>query len=151
MGKKLPYVKTIHTLANMRKILTLLVLFTVTANLPAQSKKKIKEADIQVKITWRIDYVGGKEVKYKEKEEYFNPNGKICEVKDYDASGVIKSDVKYIYSSDGQIIKEISLDKNGNVEQTIEYSYSGKLKTEKKITNSEGKVISKKVYEYRKR
>lgn len=56
----MPYVKTNHTISYMRKILTLLVLlFTVAVNLLAQSKK-IKEADIQVKITRRIESLAEK-------------------------------------------------------------------------------------------
>jgi hypothetical protein len=135
----------------MKKILFVLLLFSIGLNLQAQNKKKIKEAAIQEKITWKIDYVSGKEIKHKEKEEYYNIEGELSEIKEFEINGTIKSNIKYEYSTDGMIIKEIYLNKYGKVEQTIIYKYGGKLKTEKQVVDGDGKVIAKKFYEYKKR
>jgi len=133
----------------MRTISIITILLLSTVCLSAQSKKKIRESDLQSKITWKVDYVEGKEVKSKEKEEKFTTSGEIAEYIEYEADGSTKSHIKYLYSAEDKLVKEISLDKNGAVEQTIEYSYSGKLKTEKRTLNAKGKLVSKKIYEYK--
>ncbi len=133
----------------MRTICILLLLLLTTLCLSGQSKKKIRESELQAKITWKVDYIEGKEIKSKEKEEKFTTSGEIAEYIEYDVDGTKKSHIKYFYSADDNLVKEISLDRNGAVEQTIEYSYSGKLKTEKRTLNAKGKLISKKIYEYK--
>ena len=133
----------------MRTVYIVAVLLLSALSLSGQSKKKIRESDIQAKITWRIDYTGGQEVKRKEKEEKFTTSGEIAEYTEYEIDGSIKKHTKYIYSAEDNLIKEISLDKNGAVEQTIEYIYNGKLKTEKRTLNSKSQLVIKKVYEYR--
>lgn len=133
----------------MKNIYILAILLLTTVSLSAQSKKKIRESDIQSKITWKVDYVSGQEVKHKEKEEKFTTSGEIAEYIEYEVDGSIKSHTKYVYSAEDILIKEINLDKNGAIDQTIEYVYSGKLKTEKRTLNAKGQIISKKVYEYK--
>ena len=133
----------------MRFYYIIAVLLLTALSLSGQSKKKIRAAEIQVKITWKIDYVGGQEVKRKEKEETFTTSGEIAEYIEYENDGSTKSHIKYTYSVEDNLLKEVTLDKNGSVEQTIEYTYKGKLKTEKRTLNAKGIPISKKLYEYK--
>ncbi len=133
----------------MKTLYLVAILLLTTLCLSAQSKKKVRELDIQTKTTWKVDYVDGKEVKNKEKEEKFTTSGKIAEYIEYDADGSTKSHIKYDYSSEGKLVKEQIIGKNGAVEETYEYSYLGKLKTEKRKLNAKGKLVSKKIYEYK--
>jgi len=128
--------------------ITGLLLFA-TLSLSAQSKKKIRESEIQEKVTWKIDYIGGQEVKRKEKNEKFTTSGEIAEYIEYENDGTTKSHIKYVYSAEDNLLKEIYLDKSNATMQTIEYSYNGKLKTEKRTLNAKGQLISKKIYEYK--
>jgi len=133
----------------MKNIYILAILLLTTVSLSAQSKKKIRESEIQSKITWKVDYISGQEVKHKEKEEKFTTSGEVAEYIEYETDGKTKSHIKYVYSAEDILLKEILLDKNGAVEQTIEYVYSGKLKTEKRTLNAKGQLIGKKIYEYK--
>ena len=133
----------------MRTLYILTILMLTVLSLSGQSKKKIRESEIQVKTTWKIDYIEGQEIKWKEKEETFTTSGEISEYIEYDSDGSTKSHIKYTYSQDDNLLKEISLNKKGALEQTIEYYYKGKLKTEKRTLNAKGQLISKKIFEYK--
>lgn len=144
----------------------------------AQSKKDLKDAGI-VSRTEKTSKLEKKVmVNYIESTEKYDANGNKIESIEYKSDGDIKSYDQFEYNDKGKVIKEMHIDplskkpkeiieysygedeklmkeiyynKKNEIAKTVEYKYDNKLKTEKKITNGNGKVIETKTYIYEKK
>ena len=160
------------------KILTTFLLFSIPALLLAQSKKDLKDAGA-ISRTEKTSKIEKKStINYVESTEKYDNNGNKIEVIEYKSDGDIKVFDQFEYNDKGKLIKELHIDpisknpketivftygeddklikevyynKKNEVYKTVEYTYESKLKTEKKITNSTGKVIETKTYTYEKK
>ncbi len=160
------------------KILSTILLFSITGLLFSQSKKDLKDAGI-ISRTEKTSKVEKKTtITFVESVEKYDDNGNKMEVIEYKSDGDIKvytqfeyndkgklvketeidplskktkSTVEYSYSDDDKLIKEGYYNKKNELVKTVEYTYDGKIKTEKKVTNAAGKVIETKTYSYEKK
>ncbi|MEA3494659.1 MAG: hypothetical protein U9R42_01345 [Bacteroidota bacterium] len=123
------------------------ILLSISVN--AQSKKEIKKNAIESTTVWKYNYKSGKEKKQKESVLKFDKNGKIIEKIKYDKNtGKINKHIVFKYDSNGNKIKETSYYPDGKVKKVAKYTYNGTLKTEKKVYDDKGKLVSKKKYIY---
>lgn len=160
------------------KALSILILLVCTTGVWAQSKKDIKDAGV-VSRTEKTSKLEKKSmVNYTESIEKYDANGNKIEAIEYKSDGDIKNydqfeyndkgkvikemhidpiskkpkeTIEYFYGEEDKLVKEIYYNKKNEVSKTVEYQYENKLKTEKKITNSSGKVIETKTYTYEKK
>jgi hypothetical protein len=119
------------------------------SGLMAQNKKALKEGSISYKTEWQIDYKDGAENKYKDSEYKYDQDGNVLMEKTYDEKGTILTHFEYQYDSNGNQIVQITYNAKDKVVKREEFKYEGKLKVEKKVIGPDGKVKSKKIYEYK--
>lgn len=82
-----------------------------------------------------------------EKEEFFDDNGELIELKEYDEKGRIKKWEQYRYSTEGKLIEERFLDYKGETEKRIEHIFENGLKVEKLYYDDRNRLYKKKRYE----
>ncbi len=128
-------------------IIALMLLFIMTVN--GQSKKDIKESLVSHETVWKYDFDDGEEKKYKEAEYSFNKDGDILIEKTFDENGKVLTHFEYKYDDMGNNTTQITYDSKGKITKREEFTYKGRLKVEKKTFSAEGKLKSKKVYEYK--
>lgn len=115
----------------------------------AQKKKEIREAGVKQKIEWRILYDNDKETKYKEYEAHFDRQGNVLMEKNYDEKGNTISHYEYKYDKGGNEILKVVYNPKGEVIERIETTYKNGFKVEKRVYGPNGKLKSKKIYEYK--
>lgn len=128
-------------------ILTLAVLLQVVV-ISAQKKNVLKDEEISAKTEWQIDIKNGVEVKHKDAEYKYDKQGNVLMEKSYNADGTLDSHVEYTYDGDGNVLTQTTYNSKGKVSKKEEYKYQGKLKVEKRTYGSDGKLTSRKIYEY---
>lgn len=131
----------------MRNIIWIL-LFMLSFQVGAQSKKEIREKGITVIKSYEQDIDQGEKELLLEKEEYFNSKGQLVELKEVSEKGRVKKWEKYVYTDDGEIAEEIILDFRGDVDKRIEYKYENGLRTQKLYFDSKNRMYKKRQYEY---
>lgn len=161
----------------MKTLATLLLLF-IHVVIFGQSKKDLKDASVISRTEKNSKFEKKSTINYVESTEKYDNNGNKIEVIEYKSDGDIKvfdqfeyndkgkltkerhidpiskkpvETIEYFYNEEDKVIKEIYYNKKNEVYKTAEYTYTNKLKTEKKITNSKGKVIETKTYTYEKK
>jgi len=130
-------------------LIVLIILFACPNSAFAQKKKEIREAGIKQKIEWRIIYENEKEIKYKEYEAQFDKQGNILMEKTYDEKGNIVKHIEYKYDGEGNEIMQTTFNSKGEVLERVETTYSNGFKVEKKVFGPNGKLKSRKVFEYK--
>lgn len=159
------------------KILAIFLLLSIPVVVLAQSKKVLKNAGVvsRTEKTNKVDKKGT--INYLESTEKYDSNGNRIEVIEYKSDGNIKKYNKFEYNDKGKLIyeqhidpitkkpketieftysevdgliKEVYYNNKLQLSKTVVYTYENQLKTEKKVTNSAGKVIETKTYTYEK-
>jgi hypothetical protein len=131
------------------RYLTLIVILLLSNSFTiAQSKKKAKEYGITAKVEWQYEYRNGVETKFKESEFKFDEDGNIIMEKYYDENGNTIKHFEYSYNANGDVIAETAFNPKGQIISKEEYRYKGDLKVEKRVIGADGKLKSKKIYEY---
>lgn len=159
---------------------TIFIIFLITcsAGLWAQSKKDLKDAGVISRTENTSKLEKKAMVNFVESTEKYDANGNKIEAIEYKSDGDIKSyeqfeyndkgklmkemhidplskkpkeTVEYTYGDEDKLVKEVYYNKKNELVKTVEYKYDGKLKTEKKTTNSSGKVTETKTYTYEKK
>ena len=125
-----------------------ILLFMLSFQVSAQSKKEIREKGITVIKSYEQDIDQGEKELLLEKEEYFNSKGQLVELKEVSEKGRVKKWEKYVYTDDGEIAEEIILDFRGDVDKRIEYKYENGLRTQKLYFDSKNRMYKKRQYEY---
>jgi len=133
----------------MKKLNLFMLVLLCATTIMAQSRKELKEANISNQTEWKYDYSSGKEVKYKVAEYQYDANGNVLLEKTYNEKGTLETYFEHEYDSNGNQIVEITYDTKGKVLKREEFKYEGKLKVEKKTFTPDGKLKSKKIYEYK--
>jgi len=133
----------------MRKfaMITCMLLFYITLN--AQSRKDIKEAGISYQTEWKYDYADGIEVKSKAAEYKYDQSGNVVMEKTYDEKGTLLTYFEYEYDTNGNKIAELTYNSKSKLLKREEFKYEGKFKVEKKTFTPDGKLKSKKIYEFK--
>ncbi|HRX30567.1 MAG TPA: hypothetical protein P5349_01630 [Tenuifilaceae bacterium] len=129
-------------------ILITILVFTSLSSV-AQKPKKMKELGIKSKTEWQYTYENGVESKYIEYQATYNSKGKISEEKWFDEKGNTVKHFSYKYNQDGNEIEKVTYNSRNEVVQKEETSYENGLKVEKKVFDSQDKLKSKKVFEYK--
>lgn len=130
-------------------LLTLALLFLLPFVTQAQKKKEIRQAGIKQKVEWHYTYENDKEIKYKEYEALYDKQGNVLMEITYDEKGNTIKHLEYKYDSEGNEIMQVTFNNKGDILEKQETSYSNGLKVEKKIYGPNGKLKSRKVYEYK--
>ena len=135
----------------IKTILLCLMLLLVSANtLFAQKKKGLREASINSKKEWNYIYTNEVEKKYLEAEYLYDKRGNTILEKLYDENGNIILHKEYKYNSEGNEIQQITYNTKEQVIEKVETSYfRDDLKLEKKVYGANGKLKSKKIFEYK--
>lgn len=120
--------------------------FAYSQDLP--SNKRVEKKGIKHFRIVKSEYETGTEEKQIEVEAFYDKNGEIIELKEWDGDGKLKKHEKYEYDDSGNKVKETEFDSKGKVDKITEYKYKGKLRTEKTILYPNGKIKSKRVYSY---
>lgn len=126
-----------------------MIAFLGVIQVSAQKKKELKANEVNSKIEWQYTYADGVEKKYKESEYIYDKNGHTLMEKVYDEQGNIIKHFEYEYDREGNTIAEITYNPKGKVVKREEFKYSRGLKVEKKVFGPDGKLQSRKVYEYK--
>ena len=134
----------------MNKLLIILLLSAVPCMALGQSKKKLKENAIKTQIVWKYSYRNGAEVKFKEAEFAFDEKGRTILEKEYDEQGFVIRHMENAFDSEGNLTTEITYNPKGQIIRKEVTQYNGNLKIERKIYGPDGKLKTRKVYEYTK-
>ena len=127
------------------KIVIMLVMLTYSVS--AQKKNTVRDNNIK-SVTEYKQEIDKKGANLKESYTLYDNEGNVLEQIDYDATGKIKSHLKFQYDSNNNKIKEIEISPEGKVMKTTEYKYNGNMKTEKNIYDAAGKLKTKRTYQY---
>lgn len=133
----------------MRKIIFIISTLCLCTFTNAQSPKEAKEAKILKKTTSEINIEKGEKKPIIEKEETFNTDGEIVELKEYDKVGKLSNWVKYTFDANNNLIKETYLKPSGNIDKSIVYIYENGVKAQKQYFDDKDRMLKKKIYEYK--
>lgn len=132
----------------MRKNI-LLVFICLSATVFAQKKDDIVQRGIQVQRSYEQNIKNGDKEPFLEKEEFFNFQGELIEIKEYTDEGKnIKSWFKYKYDEQANLIEEQELTPKGEQIIRIEYIFQKGLKIEKLTYDDKNRLEKRKVYKY---
>lgn len=134
----------------MKKFLLVPCFLLLLGNVQAQKKSTLKDEEISGKIEWQINIKNGVEVKMKEAEYKYDKDGNIVMEKIWDSEGKLKDYFEYTYDSEGNELSRTSYNDKKQVVKKEVYTYKGQLKVEKKTFGPNGKLVSRKIYEYSK-
>jgi hypothetical protein len=133
-------------------IICIAFLALIATTVSAQNRKEIEKAGVKKITETEIRYENGKEVKVVISENRYDANGREIECKEWDKkTGAFKKHEKYFYNANGDLIKMIEYDSKGKeLKQTIYKYNSDGMKTSKEVYEPPGKLKSKRVYQYEK-
>lgn len=130
-----------------KSILLLFICFSITAF--AQKKDEIVQRGIQVKRSFDQNIKDGDKEPYLEKEEFYNFQGEMVELKEYKDQGKeIDKWFKYKYDEEANLVEEQELNSKGEQKERVEYVYHKGLKVEKLTYDEKDRLEKRKVYEY---
>ncbi|MBN2807176.1 MAG: hypothetical protein JXR22_11010 [Prolixibacteraceae bacterium] len=132
----------------MKGILTI-TLFFAALSLMAQSKDEIIKRGIEVRRYYEKELDEGDTEFFIFKEEYFNVQGELVEIKEYKNKGKeVSLWFKYKYDNQMQVIEELELDEKGLQKERIEYKYKDGLRIEKIYYDNKNRMRQIRKYEY---
>lgn len=128
--------------------IVIIAIFVCTSLLGfAQNKTTIVEKGVKMVRTLEQDIVQGEKKMLLEKEEYYDVNGELIELKVFDEKGRIKKWEQFKYSAEGKLIEEKELNYKGDVKERIEHIFKDGLKVEKLYFDEKNRLYKKKKYE----
>ncbi|MCF8362732.1 MAG: hypothetical protein K9G70_08945 [Prolixibacteraceae bacterium] len=127
-----------------------ITLFVFCANvLFAQSKTEIIQKGIEVRRYYEQDIENGEKELTIFKEEFFNFQGELVELKTYDNRGKdIDEWFKYKYDEDANLVEELELDEKGEQIERVVSVYENGLKVEKLYYDHKNRLKQRRTYEY---
>jgi len=130
----------------MKRIIVLIVAIICTISLFGQ-KKSIVGNKVKTMVVYGQKIEKGKTINVKESESKYNADGYLIEEIEYKDCKLDKR-TTYEYDENKNRIKETEYSSSGDVNKIIEYKYKGDLKVEKYVYKADGKLKSKKIYQY---
>ncbi len=130
--------------------IVLITLFVLFANvLFAQSKTEIVQKGIEVRRYYEQDIEDGEKKMSIFKEEFFNFQGELVEMKSYENQGEkIDEWFKYKYDENANLVEELELDEKGEQIERIVSVYKNGLKVEKLYYDYKDRLRQRRTYEY---
>lgn len=128
-------------------VFSLLLIATISTAF-AQKKSKVLENKIKLVTESKEDYDIAKGRTITDGYNAFDRNGNLIEERKYDKYGRETERITYEYNSDNQKTKETSAKPNGTINKIEEYKYKDGLKSEKITYYGNGKIKSRKKYNY---
>jgi len=125
-----------------------LLFITLYSSVFGQKKSKVIENKIHIVIESKEDYDVAKGRTVTEGYNVFDRNGNLIEERKYDKYGRETEKIFYEYDSDNHKIKETSQKPNGTINKIEEYKFKNGLKVEKITYYGNGKIKSRKKYNY---
>jgi hypothetical protein len=135
----------------MKTLIFVLSFCLFTTGLFSQSRKKIRELNIESITEIEEDYEdsNGKEtVKF---VTVYDARGNVIKEMDYDKSGKLDEIITYEYNVDDDKTKEVHYNSNNKVLATYIYTYEQGLLTERKEYDDSNKLVSRYTYKYENR
>lgn len=129
------------------KLLLVFILAGTSLLSVAQSKSTIVEKKVKMIRTLEQDIDQGEKKLLIEKEEFFDENGELVELIEYNEKGRIKKWKQFKYSDEGKLIEEIILNYRGKTEERIKHIFKNGLKVEKLYYDDKNRLYKKKKYE----
>jgi antitoxin component YwqK of YwqJK toxin-antitoxin module len=132
----------------MKLIKSILFLaFLLGFGLPSMAQQRKNDVKIKsiIVYTEKHDMLVNK--RYKDYEEYYDEKGNLLEEINY-KQGKISKHFRYQYDADGNKIKEEKIDPSGKIVETSEYKIENGLRVEKIVYDGNGKVKTRKEYQY---
>jgi hypothetical protein len=130
---------------NCRSVLIFSVLLGISAGLAAQNNEPERKIKSILVIQEKHDMLVTR--KYKDSEQYFDERGNITEDISF-KQGKITKHFKYQYDSANNKIREEEYDPSGRLIEYSEYKFENGLRMEKNVYDSNGKLKSRKIYQY---
>ena len=132
----------------MRNLIFLSFLFLSLTTF-GQKKNEIVQRGIEVKRFYKQDIKDGDKEPYLEKEEFYNFQGEIVELKEYEDRGKeLDKWIKYKYDEEANLTEELELNEKGEQKKRVEYIYQKGLKVEKLSYDEKDRLEERKIYEY---
>jgi len=132
----------------MKIIIFVFAFCIVTNNLFSQSRKKIRELDIESITEVEADYEDSNGKEIMRFVTVYNERGNVIKEMDYDKSGKLTEIISYEYNIDDDKIKEVHYKPNNKVLKTYTYGYEKGLLTERKEYDESNRLISRNTYKY---
>lgn len=133
----------------MKYLLFIAFLGIAACHVSAQGKTEIITKGIEARKYYEQDIENGDKELYIFKEEYFNHQGEIIEIKTYKNRGKeIDEWFKYKYDEDANLVEEIELDAKGEQKERMVSIYKNGLKVEKLYYDEKDRLRQKRTYEY---
>ncbi|MDA3881178.1 MAG: hypothetical protein PF436_12385 [Prolixibacteraceae bacterium] len=133
----------------MKHLFIIVILTIVAFQVSAQSKSDIITKGIEVRKYYEQDIEDGDKELYIFKEEYFNHQGEVIEIKTYKNSGKELDEwFKYKYDDNANLIEEIELDEKGEQIERMVSIYKNNLKVEKLYYDHKDRLRQRRTYEY---
>jgi len=128
------------------------LILLLTTMVSAQSRKEIEKAGVKKITETDVRIENGKEVKVVISETKYDSNGREIECKEWEKkTGAFKKHERYFYNSNGDLVKVIEYDSKGKETKHIVYKYnSDGMKTSKEVYEPPGTLKSKRIYQYEK-
>lgn len=126
-----------------------IVFICLSVTVFAQKKDEIIQRGIQVKRFFDQNVKDGDKEPALEKEEFYNFQGELAELKEYSNSGKdLDKWFKYKYDDEANLVEELEMNSKGEQKERIVYVYKKGLKVEKLTYDDKDRLVKRKVYEY---
>ncbi len=132
----------------MKNLALIILLATFSCLAFGQKKSKIIDKGISNIKTYEQRLDKGIDTKFIIKEESYNQQGNLIELRETSRKGEIKLWEKYKYDDNGNLIEEIHYDLRGKIEKRIVTKFRDNLKIEREYYDSDGRLYKKRSYEY---
>lgn len=115
----------------------------------AQGSKTIKQHNIEKQTVLEYFIAEGLSKPVLEKEEVYDADGNVIELKELNKFGDVKLWQTYRYDKDGNKVEEATLDGKGKQVERIEWLYKENLVVEKKYYDDKNRLVKRKEYKYK--
>lgn len=133
----------------MKHLIIIAILSIAVFQVSAQGKTDIITKGIEIRKYYEQDIEDGDKELYIFKEEHFNHQGEIIEIKTYKNRGKEVDDwFKYKYDDNANLIEEIKLDEKGEQIERMVSIYKNNLKVEKLYYDNKDRLRQRRTYEY---
>lgn len=135
----------------MKTLILVLSFCLLTPGLFSQSRKKIRELNIESITEVEADYEDSNGKETKKFVTVYDARGNVIKEMDYDKSGKLDEIITYEYNVDDDKTREVHYNSNNKVLITYIYTYEQGLLKERKEYDDDNKLVSRNTYKYENR